>query len=212
MRWNLARLLPGECIPGIVHDTVKVIDFSQRVHLPRLHLQKVILLSCEGKKGKEQMKYEAESHCVTICMCVKGECSSTPKNVSYNEATDTKGPPASVQDTVSFCQWYFMHFRMVKVLTFDILLTKILKIWPECRLWRLALYMQLTISGLLEICRLRMSVCPPPTVVFSPSWPRFSVCTNVLLLLFCLLLHLSNIIAEGLLRDLRSYLAECCPW
>lgn len=43
-------LLPGECVPGIVHDTVEVIDLSQRVHLPGLHLQKVILLSCEMKK------------------------------------------------------------------------------------------------------------------------------------------------------------------
>lgn len=76
MEWNLAWLLPGECIPGIVHDTVKVIDFSQRVHLPRLHLQKVILLSCERKKGKAQLKYEAESYCATLWMYVKGEYSS----------------------------------------------------------------------------------------------------------------------------------------
>lgn len=66
MKWNLAELLPGECIPGIVHDTVKVIDFSQRVHLPRLHLQKVILLSCERKKRKAQLKYEADSQCANL--------------------------------------------------------------------------------------------------------------------------------------------------
>lgn len=78
MEWNLAWLIPGECIPGIVHDTVKVIDFSQRIHLPRLHLQKVILLSCERKKREERiLKYEAESYCATICMFVKGEYSST---------------------------------------------------------------------------------------------------------------------------------------
>lgn len=78
--------LPGECIPGIVHDTVKVIDFSQRVHLPRLHLQKVILLSYERKKRKAKLKYEAESHCATLCMYVCQRWISTLKYLLYNEA------------------------------------------------------------------------------------------------------------------------------
>lgn len=42
---NLARLLPGKCVSSVMHDAIEVVDFSQRVHLPRLHLQKVILLS-----------------------------------------------------------------------------------------------------------------------------------------------------------------------
>lgn len=86
MKWNLAELLPGECIPGIVHDTVKVIDFSQRVHLPRLHLQKVILLSCERKRRKAQLQYEADSQCATLSMHVKGEDLLCLKYLSYTEA------------------------------------------------------------------------------------------------------------------------------
>lgn len=69
-KWNLAWLLPGECIPGIVHDTVKVINLPQGVHFPRLHLQKVILLSCERMKRKVQLKYQAVSHLMQLYLCM----------------------------------------------------------------------------------------------------------------------------------------------
>lgn len=38
---------PGERVPGIVHDTVKVIGLSQGLHFLNLHLQEVILLPCK---------------------------------------------------------------------------------------------------------------------------------------------------------------------
>lgn len=94
MKWNLAGLLPGESIPGVVHDTVKIIDFSQRVHLPRLHLQKVILLSCERKIGKAWMKYEAKSQCATLCMYVKGEYLLCVKYLAQQIGRNTKKRPA----------------------------------------------------------------------------------------------------------------------
>lgn len=111
----------------------------------------------KGKKHSWNMKL---SHTVQPYVCVSkvNTVLLGLKKVSYNEATDTNVPPASVQDTDGFCQWYFMDFRMAKVLTFYILQTKNLKIWPEYWLSQFALYMQLTHSGLIEICRLRMSV------------------------------------------------------
>lgn len=197
MQWNLARLLPGECIPGIVHDTVKVIDFSQRVHLPRLHLQKVILLSCEGKKGKSTVEIWSW---VTLC----NHMYVCERWMQFYSVWKT-----SVQDTDGFCQSYFMHFRMAKVLTFYILQTKNVKIWPEYWLSWFALYMQLTRSGLIEM---RMSGCPPIGGVFTILSQVFCVYEHVAFIIWSLMLHLSSIIAEGLLRDLRSYLVECCPW
>ena len=44
------HLSPGECVPGIVHDTVKIIGLPQGLHLLDLHLQKVILLPCEDQE------------------------------------------------------------------------------------------------------------------------------------------------------------------
>ena len=43
-RYNL-RLQPWEGVPSIMHDAVKIIAFSERVHFPRLHLQKIVLLT-----------------------------------------------------------------------------------------------------------------------------------------------------------------------
>lgn len=78
--FDLARLSPGERVPGVVHDAVKVIDFSQRVHLPGLHLQKVVLLSCEWRRTrspgkirgrscnrKRQRRSNATKHAAKIC-------------------------------------------------------------------------------------------------------------------------------------------------
>lgn len=45
----LKRFLPGESVSSIVHDAVEVIDLSEWVHLTRLHLQEVVLLSYEMK-------------------------------------------------------------------------------------------------------------------------------------------------------------------
>lgn len=39
------KRLPGEGVPGVVHDAVKVIGLPQRVHLPRLHFEEVVLLA-----------------------------------------------------------------------------------------------------------------------------------------------------------------------
>lgn len=44
------HLSPGECVPGIVHDTVKIIGLPQGLHLLDLHLQEVILLPCEDQE------------------------------------------------------------------------------------------------------------------------------------------------------------------
>lgn len=44
------HLSPGECVPGIVHDTVKIIGLPQGFHLLDLHLQEVILLPCEDQE------------------------------------------------------------------------------------------------------------------------------------------------------------------
>lgn len=41
---------PGERVPGIVHDTVKVIGLSQGLHFLNLHLQEVILLPCKDRE------------------------------------------------------------------------------------------------------------------------------------------------------------------
>lgn len=41
---------PGEGVPGIVHDTVKIIGLPQGLHLLELHLQEVILLPCEDQE------------------------------------------------------------------------------------------------------------------------------------------------------------------
>lgn len=38
---------PGERVPGIMHDTVKVIGLSQGLYFLNLHLQEVILLPCK---------------------------------------------------------------------------------------------------------------------------------------------------------------------
>lgn len=69
---DLAGLSPGERVPGVVHDTVKVIDFSQRVHLPGLHLQKVVLLTCEWRRTENPDKTQERS-CSSKLMYVKGE-------------------------------------------------------------------------------------------------------------------------------------------
>lgn len=37
-------LSPGECVAGIVHDTVKIVGLPQGLYLLDLHLQEVILL------------------------------------------------------------------------------------------------------------------------------------------------------------------------
>lgn len=68
--------------------------------------------------------------------------------------------------------------------------------------------MQLTRSGLIEM---RMSGCPPIGGVFTILSQVFCVYEHVAFIIWSLMLHLSSIIAEGLLRDLRSYLVECCP-
>lgn len=44
------HLSPGERVPGIVHDTVKIIGLPQGLHLLELHLQEVILLPCEDQE------------------------------------------------------------------------------------------------------------------------------------------------------------------
>lgn len=54
------RLLPGKRISGIVHDTVKVVDFPQRVYFARLHLQEVVLLSYVVKPKKHWMRPSAQ--------------------------------------------------------------------------------------------------------------------------------------------------------
>lgn len=41
---------PGERVPGIMHDTVKVIGLSQGLHFLNLHLQEVILLPCKERE------------------------------------------------------------------------------------------------------------------------------------------------------------------
>lgn len=69
---DLAGLSPGKRVPGVVHDTVKVIDFSQRVHLPGLHLQKVVLLTCEWRRTESPDKTQERS-CSSKLMYVKGE-------------------------------------------------------------------------------------------------------------------------------------------
>lgn len=45
------HLSPGERVPGIVHDTVKIIGLPQGLHLLELHLQEVILLPCEDQEN-----------------------------------------------------------------------------------------------------------------------------------------------------------------
>lgn len=44
------HFLPGERVPSIVHDTVKVIGLSQGLHFLNLHLQEVILLPCKERE------------------------------------------------------------------------------------------------------------------------------------------------------------------
>lgn len=41
---------PGERVPGIVHDTVKVIGLSQGLDFLNFHLQEVILLPCKDRE------------------------------------------------------------------------------------------------------------------------------------------------------------------
>lgn len=49
-RRDQAHLSPGERVPGIVHDTVKIVGLPQGLHLLDLHLQEVILLPCEDQE------------------------------------------------------------------------------------------------------------------------------------------------------------------
>lgn len=53
-RWaapaEAAHFSPGERVPGIVHDTVKIIVLPQGLHLLELHLQEVIFLPCEDQE------------------------------------------------------------------------------------------------------------------------------------------------------------------
>lgn len=41
---------PGERVPGIVHDTVKVVGLSQGLHFLNLHFQEVVLLPCKVRE------------------------------------------------------------------------------------------------------------------------------------------------------------------
>lgn len=60
---------PGECVPGIVHDTVKVIGLSQGFHFLNLHLQEVILLPC---KEREKSGGGAEGVACVLPVPVRG--------------------------------------------------------------------------------------------------------------------------------------------
>lgn len=137
MKWNLAELLPGECIPGIVHDTVKVIDFSQRVHLSRLHLQKVILLSCERKKRNAQLKYEADSQCATLSMHVKGEDLLCLKYLSYTEAITPRNIcrlRTSIHCTINSKSLFFSGFAIsAYVVSLQTSYFHLVSYWALCR-------------------------------------------------------------------------------
>lgn len=45
-----AHLSPGECVSGIVHDTVKIVGLPQGLHFLDFHLQEVILLPCKDQE------------------------------------------------------------------------------------------------------------------------------------------------------------------
>ena len=71
---GLDHFSPGECVPGIVHDTVKVIGLSQGLHFLNLHLQEVILLPY---KDREKSGGGVEGvACVLQYLYLEGGCLS----------------------------------------------------------------------------------------------------------------------------------------
>lgn len=106
---DLAGLSPGERVPGVVHDTVKVIDFSQRVHLPGLHLQKVVLLSCEWRRTSQDKTQQFKAH-----LCQRWICAPTPWNTQF-----MRNPAAAGCHMTCCCfsiSVHFMHWQNLESL------------------------------------------------------------------------------------------------
>lgn len=174
MAWNLAWLLPGECIPGIVHDAVEVIDFSQRVHLPRFHLQKVILLSCERKKWRSTVEIWGW---VILCILMY-RCRSKVKtallwlkNIWYN--TDTKKHFCRLRMSVypTDVIFYYFFFTFINLLLdFSNIIAERPVLLPG---WMLSLIM-LTCSSLSgRVCSCQNPITWPNSWTTMPNLSQF---------------------------------------
>lgn len=121
--FDVARRSPGECVSGVVHNAVKVIDFSQRVHLPGLHLQKVVLLSCDFRRTRSPDKIQRRGgSCKLTCNVKAG---SVPRNTQlFRNLLEHISPLLEVRIFFWFyfrpylaecCPWLCWHARHGRV-------------------------------------------------------------------------------------------------